>query len=151
MKLRWGALCFVLVLSALMPRVLTAQGNPTTPGRDRKLGVLKQNYPNPFNPETRIPFTIGDEKCEDPGRLHKVSLRIFNILSQLVAIPVLQGGTSSVAPGTRIANLPLGCGDYVAYWNGKFMDSTREAASGVYLYELNIDGQSLVKRMLITK
>ena len=149
MKLRWGALCTVLVLSALMPRVLTAQGNQN-PARDRKPGVLKQNYPNPFNPETRIPFTI-DEKCEDPGRQYKVSLRIYNILSQLVAIPVLQGGTGSVAGGVRIVNLQLTCGDYVAYWNGKFMDTKREAASGVYLYELNIDGRALVKRMLITK
>ena len=67
MKLRWGALCTVLVLSALMPRVLTAQGNQN-PARDRKPGVLKQNYPNPFNPETRIPFTI-DESAYPAERL----------------------------------------------------------------------------------
>jgi hypothetical protein len=150
MKLRWGALWFVLVLSALMPRVLTAQGGQT-PGRERKTGVLKQNYPNPFNPETRIPFTVGDEKCEDPGRQYKVSLRIYNILSQLVAIPVLQGGAGNVAGGVKIANVMLTCGDYVAYWNGKFMDTKNEVASGVYLYELRIDGQSLVRRMLVTK
>ena len=150
MKLRWEALSFVLVLSALMPRVLTAQGDQG-PGRKPTPGVLKQNYPNPFNPETRIPFTVGDEKCEDPGRQHKVSLRIYNILSQLVAIPVLQGGTGSVAGGVRISNLMLTCGDYVAYWNGKFMDTQKEVASGVYLYELRIDGQPLVKRMLVTK
>jgi len=139
----------VLILSALMPRVLTAQGNQ--PPAPRKSGVLKQNYPNPFNPETRIPFTVGDEKCDDPGRQHKVSLRIYNILSQLVAIPVLQGGAGGVAGGVKIVNLTLTCGDYVAYWNGKFLDSQKEVASGVYLYELRIDGQSLVKRMLVTK
>ena len=150
MKLRWGALSLVLVLSALMPRVLTAQGDQGL-GRKPKPGVLKQNYPNPFNPETRIPFTVGDEKCEDPGRQHRVSLRIYNILSQLVAIPVLQGGTGSVAGGVRISNLMLTCGNYVAYWNGKFMDTQKEVASGVYLYELRIDGESLVKRMLVTK
>lgn len=150
MKLRWGALTVVLVLSALMPRVLTAQGNPT-PGRDRKPGVLKQNYPNPFNPETRIPFTVGDEKCEDPGRQYKVSLRIYNILSQLVAVPVLQGGTGGVAGGVRLDNVMLNCGDYVAYWDGKYMGTKNEVASGVYLYELRIDGSSQVKRMLVTK
>jgi hypothetical protein len=150
MKLRWGALSIVLVLSALMPRVLTAQGSQTS-GRDRKAGVLKQNYPNPFNPETRIPFTIGDEKCEDPGRQHKVSLRIYNILSQLVAIPVLQGGTGGVAGGQRLVNVMLTCGDYVAYWDGKYMGTKSEVASGVYLYELRIDATSVVKRMLVTK
>jgi hypothetical protein len=102
MKLRWGALAIVLVLSALMPRVLTAQGTQN-PGRERKAGALKQNYPNPFNPETRIPFRIGDES------------------------------------------------DYVAYWDGKYMGTRNEVASGVYLYELRIDGSRLVNRMLVTK
>src|SRR6187200_3739575 len=150
MKLRWGALSFVLVLSALMPRVLTAQGGQN-PSRENKSGVLKQNYPNPFNPETRIPFTVGDEKCVDPGRQYKVSLRIYNILSQLVAIPVLQGGTGGVAGGVRLVDVMLTCGDYVAYWNGKYDGTKKEAASGVYLYELRIDATSIVKRMLITK
>jgi len=150
MKLRWGALVFVLVTSALMPRVLMAQGTQN-PAPTRKSGVLKQNYPNPFNPETRIPFTVGDENCEDPARQHKVSLRIYNILSQLVAIPVLQGGTGGVAGGVRLANVMLTCGDYVAYWNGKYDGTKKEAASGVYLYELRIDATSIVKRMLITK
>jgi len=150
MKLRWGALSIVLVASALMPRVLTAQGTQN-PAPAKKSGALKQNYPNPFNPETRIPFTVGDEKCEDPSRQHKVSLRIYNILSQLVAIPVLQGGTGGVAGGVRLANLMLTCGDYIAYWNGKYDGTRKDAASGVYLYELRIDASSIVKRMLITK
>ena len=149
MKLRWAALMLVLVLSALMPRVVMAQGNQT-PGQ-RKAGALKQNYPNPFNPETRIPFTVGDEKCEDPGRQFKVSLRIYNILSQLVAIPVLQGGTGGVAGGVKLVNVMLTCGDYVAYWNGKYDGTRNEVASGVYLYELRIDASSMVRRMLVTK
>ena len=149
MKLRWGALLLLIVLSALMPRVVTAQGNQT-PGQ-KKAGALKQNYPNPFNPETRIPFTVGDEKCEDPGRQYRVSLRIYNILSQLVAIPVLQGGAGGVAGGVRLVDVMLTCGDYVAYWDGKWMGTKTEVASGVYLYELRIDGNPLVKRMLVTK
>ena len=149
MKLRWGALTLVLVLSALMPRIAMAQGNQTT--GQKKAGALKQNYPNPFNPETRIPFTVGDEKCEDPGRQFKVSLRIYNILSQLVAIPVLQGGTGGVAGGVKLVNVMLTCGDYVAYWNGKYDGTKNEVASGVYLYELRVDASSMVRRMLVTK
>ena len=150
MKLRWGALLLVLALSALMPQVLTAQGTQGT-GRERRSEPLKQNYPNPFNPETRIPFTIGDEQCSDPGRQYKVSLRIYNILSQLVAIPILQGGTGGVAGGRPLVDVMLTCGEYVAYWDGKYKDSGREVASGVYLYQLQIDRQSFVKRMLVTK
>jgi hypothetical protein len=45
----------------------------------------------------------------------------------------------------------LTCGDYVAYWDGKYMGSRNEVASGVYLYELRIDGSRLVNRMLVTK
>jgi hypothetical protein len=71
-------------------------------------------------------------------------------LSQLVAIPVLQGGTGSVA-GRPLDKLSLTCGDYVAYWDGKYMGTKTEAASGVYLYELRIDNQHFVRRMLITK
>jgi len=149
MKLRWGALSIVLVLSALMPRILAAQGQD--PARKRSPGILRQNYPNPFNPETRISFTVGDEKCDDPGRQHRVSLRIYNILSQLVAIPVLQGGAGGVAGGVRLVDVMLTCGDYVAYWDGKYMGTKTEAASGVYLYELRIDSQHFVRRMLITK
>ena len=150
MKLRWGALSIVLVLSALMPRILAAQAQD--PARKRSAGILRQNYPNPFNPETRISFTVGDEKCDDPGRQHRVSLRIYNILSQLVAIPVLQGGAGgSAAPGIPLDRVMLTCGDYVAYWDGKYMGTKTEVASGVYLYELRIDNEHLVKRMLVTK
>ena len=83
MKLRWGALSIVLVASALMPRVLTAQGTQN-PAPARKSGALKQNYPNPFNPETRIPFTIGDEKQ------HNVFMRVTD--------PELQKVTGKTAP-----------------------------------------------------
>ena len=97
-----------------------------------------------------LPVSIGDEKCEDPGRQYRVSLRIYNILSQLVAIPVLQGGAGNLA-GRPLDKMLLTCGDYVAYWDGKYMGTKTEVASGVYLYELRIDNDHLVRRMLVTK
>ena len=49
---------------------------------------LKENYPNPFFPATTIPFEIGQELCAR-GRQPVVSLKIYNVLVQVVAIPVL--------------------------------------------------------------
>ena len=158
MKHGWAALALVLALSALMPRQLVAQqGTPTaqqpTPPRQRTTpGSLGQNFPNPFNPETRIPFAVGDPPtCEDSSRPHKVTLRIYNLLAQLVAVPVLQGGTGDVAGGAEIENLTLTCNQYTAYWDGKDRRTGREVASGIYLYRLEIDGKAIVKKMIVAK
>ncbi|MFN9421593.1 hypothetical protein [Gemmatimonas sp.] len=151
MKRLWGALGLVLALSVFMPRVAEAQ--PSQDGRERRAGAsLGQNYPNPFNPETRIPFSVGDAPtCSQPGRQDRVSLKIYNVLSDVVATPVLQGGTSGVAGGQPLEKIAVPCGDYVAYWDGKVQATGREAASGVYLYRLEVDGVPLVKKMIVVK
>ena len=156
MKLGWAALTTVLVLSALMPRAAAAQqGTPTTqqPSRERNAGFgLGQNYPNPFNPETRIPFTVGDPPaCTDPTRQYRVTLRVYNLLAQVVAVPVLQGGAGDVAGGQPLENVLLTCKQYTAYWNGKYQNSDREVASGIYLYRLEVDGRAVVKKMIVMK
>ena len=130
---------------------LPAQEPPRSTGAKGGFS-LEQNYPNPFNPETRIPFTIGDGPgCTDPSRLYRVSLRIYNVLAQPVAVPVLQGGTGNVAGGESLEKLMLTCDKYTAYWDGKDMRTQQEVASGVYLYRLEVDGKPLVKKMLVSK
>lgn len=156
MRHGWAALALVLGLTALTPRQVVAQqsGTPQQPAppRAKAAGGLGQNYPNPFNPETRIPFTVGDyPTCAEPSRPHKVTLRIYNLLAQLVAVPVLQGGAGNVAGGAAIENLALTCSQYTAYWDGKDRRSGREVASGIYLYRLEIDGKAIVKKMIVAK
>jgi hypothetical protein len=143
----------VLALSAFMPSRLPAQGVQTQTGKARGAGLeLGQNYPNPFNPDTKIPFTIGDAPgCTDPSRLYRVSLRIYNVLAQPVAVPVLQGGTGNVAGGEPLNGLSLTCNQYTAYWDGRDMKTQQEVASGVYLYRLEVDGKAVVKKMLVSK
>ncbi|HJR63253.1 MAG TPA: hypothetical protein VJ803_06080 [Gemmatimonadaceae bacterium] len=148
MKHRWAALVFGLALGALVPRSAEAQEPNPPPNRERTPGVeLGQNYPNPFNPTTTIPFTLGDyPSCAD-AHVYRVTLQIYNIVAQMVAIPILQGGT---AAGQQLVELQLPCGTYTAYWDGRDVNS-REVSSGVYLYRLVVDGKVYVKKMLVMK
>jgi hypothetical protein len=152
MKHGWAALAAcVLMVGMFAPRLAEGQGTPTTPpARERSQGFeLGQNYPNPFNPSTTIPFTIGDfPTCADPNRQYRVSLRIYNVLAQLVAVPILQGDP---APGQAVQNLTLRCGSYTAFWNGNYLSTSREVSSGVYLYRLEVDGRVIVKKMFVAK
>jgi len=155
---RWAALALVLALCALTPK--HAAGQEKEQPRGRKSGELGQNYPNPFKPETTIPFTVGDASCSDSTQKHVVSIRIYNILSQLVAVPTLLaplkgGGGDSVtaaieAPTDQpVHNLRLMCGSYEARWDGK--ERGRDVPSGIYVYELNVDGDRQVKKMVVAR
>jgi hypothetical protein len=150
MRLRWAALAVVLAFSALMPRGVLAQASQPPAGQ-RRAGSLGQNYPNPFNPDTRFQFVVGDStNCA--GERHRVTVRIYNLLAQVVAVPVIQGSTATVAGMTPIENLELECGTYTAYWNGKFMNTNRDAASGVYMYRLEVDGRTAyIRKMFFGK
>jgi hypothetical protein len=155
MKQRWAALAVVLASSALLPRAATAQANADTVSTLRPQTapfVLGQNYPNPFSPETRIPFVVGNPtNCsDDHGKTYRVTMKIFNLLAQLVAVPVLKGGDDK-RDGERLDNLTLTCKPYTAYWDGKDLTGKREVGSGVYLYKLEVDGKAVVKKMVIVK
>ena len=154
MKHLLRALFLVLVLSAFMPGRSAAQGISPQPGGGQGAGLqLGQNYPNPVNQDTRIPFLISDgQGCID-GRVHRVSLRIYNLLAQLIAVPLLQGGSGNAGGGETLENLELTCSPsfYVAYWNGKNSQTGEDIASGIYLFRLEVDGKVLVKKMIVRK
>src|SRR5688500_12796785 len=155
MKHLWRALLVVLVLSAFMPGRSAAQGTLPQTGRGQGAGSwLGQNYPNPVLQDTRIPFAVGSEQgCLDSGRQHRVSLRIYNLLAQVVAVPVLQGGVGNAGGGEPLENVLLTCSteEYVAYWNGKSSQTGEDVPSGIYLYRLEVDGKLLVKKMIVRK
>ena len=56
-----------------------------------------------------------------------------------------------VAGGQPLENVMLSCKQYTAYWNGKYQNSDREVASGIYLYRLEVDGRAVVKKMIVMK
>jgi hypothetical protein len=103
---------------------------------------LKENYPNPFFPATTIPFTINSEVCAR-GHQPVVSLKVYNVLVQVVAIPTLGVGLSE-----RVDSLRLRCGEYRAFWDGKYLDGKREAITGVYYYQLTVDGERFTRKMI---
>jgi hypothetical protein len=138
--LAWAVVSLGLLAAASSPAL--AQG---TQQADRV--ELRQNYPNPFNPETTIPFKL-PESLFSGGKKAVVSLRVYNVLAQLVAVPILQGS------GEPLDNLQLdwnGTGEYSAYWDGKVLNSDREAASGVYVYQLVVNGERHTGKMTIVK
>ncbi len=147
MMSRWAALAgLVLVLGTSVTREAAAQGINPQPGQRVAGTGLGQNYPNPFGIDTRIQFTLGDYPSCTDGRQYRVSLRIFNLLSQVVSVPVLESG-GSAAGGESLENVMLSCGQYTAYWDGAYLHSSQSAPSGVYLYRLEVDGRPHVKKM----
>lgn len=81
---------------------------------------LKQNYPNPFNPTTQIEFAL--------DKTGVVSLKVFDCI------------------GNEIINLATGLhlpGNYTVSWNAEGY------ASGTYFYQLKVNENSQVKRMVL--
>ena len=87
------------------------------------LYALYQNYPNPFNPVTNINFDLPERNT--------VTLKIFNILGEVVSVPVNNevklAGNYSVE--FDASNLP----------------------SGVYYYELKAGSYTQTKKMVLIK
>ena len=94
--------------------------------------ALLPNYPNPFNPETWIPYHLANPS--------DVRITIYD------------------TRGVLVRQLDLGYqreGYYTsrsraAYWDGRNAVGER-VASGVYIYQLQADHLSLLRRMLILK
>jgi len=84
---------------------------------------LGDNYPNPFNPSTAFNFQL--------GRLANVSLNVYDINGHLME--------------TIIDNEMRSAGSYNDNFNGS------QLASGIYFYELNVDGNRINKKMLLIK
>ncbi len=88
---------------------------------------LAQNYPNPFNPTTEIKFSI--------GRHEKVSLVVYDILGREVR---------------TLVNDDMVPGEHKVEWNGR-NDLGNRVASGVYIYKLETDNFSKVRKMVLMK
>lgn len=89
---------------------------------------LYPNYPNPFNPETRIRFEIKKS-------LVQVSLIIYDVLGRKIL---------------ELLNERLVEGYYEMLWDGT-NDKNIPSPSGVYFFQLKVDGQSQTRKMLLLR
>ncbi len=84
--------------------------------------ALGQNYPNPFNPATKITYELPVTKY--------VEVSVFNVLGQKVG---------------ALVNKEQKAGSHSVVFNG------HDLASGVYFYQLQVGGQSQIRKMLLVK
>jgi hypothetical protein len=151
---RWAALVLVLALCAMSPKNAAGQGQVQQPRGHGAKGKLGISYPNPFNPDTYLPFTVGEEGCAVGSGQYRVTMKLVNVLGQVVAEPILydqdQSSTTPAAlRGKPIHDMVLPCGPFTGYWDGKVRG--REAASGVYGQILFIDADPPLTRKIYYK
>ena len=84
--------------------------------------TLKQNYPNPFNPSTVISFDLPEKAY--------VRLGVFNVVGQKVA---------SLVDGVQVK------GNHKVTWDGS------ENPSGIYIYQLEVNGKVYTRKMTLIK
>jgi hypothetical protein len=124
------------------------RGANTQPGNRARGFRLEQNYPNPFNPSTRIPFVLEGEIFEG-GQAAMVSIRVYNVLQQLVAIPTTLDHPDGV--GLPIDQLAYAePGNKEAFWDGRDRNG-RDVAAGIYYLRLIVNGESQVRKMVVVR
>jgi len=84
--------------------------------------IAAKNYPNPFNPSTKITFGLENKS--------HVSLKVFNSIGQQVA---------------ELENKQIEAGTHEYEFNASRL------TSGVYFYNLCVDGKSQVSKMILMK
>lgn len=84
--------------------------------------ILNQNYPNPFNPTTILSYTLKTDL--------RVKLTVFNLVGQVIHVLVDEYQTAG-------------------YYEYAFDAS--ELPAGIYLYKLQSENYSSVKRMTLVK
>lgn len=150
MKPRWAALLVVLAL--LVGVSASADAQSTTPRRPAVADSAAVLPPVTTQAERQMTFSVGDApNCSERGRLYKVSLRVYNVLAQLVAVPTLKDDERR-DDDKPLENVLLSCDEYTAYWDGRNANTSQNAAPGIYLYQLEVDGRPVqVKRVIIKK
>lgn len=140
-------ICFALLVTT--GRVQAQQpGDVGTSDQAERSFFLEPAYPNPFRQDTRIPFVLRPGALGGDGMV-TVSMRVFNLLHQLIAVPALVSGPEGT--GRPLDGLVLHrSGRFEARWDGKDGEG-RRVASGPYFVQLVVGGDAEVKKLLVTR
>lgn len=140
----------LLLLVGVFALPLQAQDRPLEEQADTSAEErgfrIEQEHQNLLDPDAGIPFILDEELFLD-GRPVVVSLRIFNVLQQLVAVPVavnaVEGepvpleGLQYTTPGRK-----------EAFWDG-LDQAGRRVSSGVYFLQFIVNGHSYIRKLII--
>jgi hypothetical protein len=136
---RSGEVSLTVTMHNFLPFEAKIDLNAKSDVRDSKENLnlhfsLEPNYPNPFNPSTTIPFRAGSRE-PGPGRPIRTTLKVYNILGQLVRTLVDEEKPS---------------GNYQIIWDGKDQKGN-EASSGIYFYRLEAGDYQETKKMSLIR
>ena len=108
---------------------------------------VEPSDPNPFSTSTRIPFELGESLFEDDAEV-VVSMRVFNLLYQQVAVPTV---AEEFALGQPIAELAYPApGQYAGVWDGTVEDGS-PAAGGPYFVQVISGEHKAVGKLLLSR
>ena len=103
---------------------------------------LSQNYPNPFNPTTTIKYSIPVKTGQlvpllwDASSLQHVTLKVYDLLGREVATLV----DEEKEPGT-----------YEVKFDASHVERSRDMASGIYFYRMQVGAFSDTKKFVLAK
>jgi bacillopeptidase F len=102
---------------------------------------LQQNYPNPFAPKIHdnmvITFIVRPDSEQDTRESLPVSLKVYDLRGRLVKC--------LINPDT-----PMELGEHTVEWNG-IGDQKNPLRSGMYLYQLEVGGQKVTRKMILLR
>lgn len=126
----------------------TAVQDPPSQTEEVRGVALEQNYPNPFRDETRIPFVLGEGLFQD-GQPVVVTVRIYNVLRQMVAVPTaLDHPTAAGLPAQDLKY--ESAGRYELYWDGRDGNG-QPVSSGIYFVQIIANRSTDVRKMIVTR
>jgi hypothetical protein len=94
---------------------------------ESKTFTFGQNFPNPFNPTTKITYRL--------NKSAQVRLSVYDITGREV---------------NRLVDRYQSVGDYNISWNSNDYNG-QKMASGLYFARLNVDNESVSRKMVMTK
>lgn len=83
---------------------------------------LEQNFPNPFNPSTTIRFSL--------TKTGMVTLKVYDLVGNEIS---------------TVVNKTLPAGEHAYFFNAEHLPT------GVYIYKITAEGQTLTRRMMLVK